>query len=108
MPESGWLLFLLSLLTLCALTMTITLLLVAADFRRALRRVNRSLDTAQRVLAMIERGARQVDHAVRYAAGMAGGLIDRVTVWKEKATALMSGRFGNGVGSEPHRRYRRS
>lgn len=128
MSESGWLwyppvgLIALGLVSACAVVITVTMVIVARDVRRALAHLNamvpecrralgqmdRSLTAARRILATVERGTRQVERVVARAADTAGGAIDRLAAWKDDAAAFFAGRVRNGVGSEPHRRYRKS
>lgn len=122
MDDSGWLPIALGVVSACAVVITVAMVIVARDVRRALAHLNailpecrralgqmdRSLSAARRILAAVERGTRQAEAVVARVADTAGGAIDRLAAWKDDAAAFFTGRVRNGVRSEPHRRYRRS
>ena len=122
MGEAGWVIVLLGVLSGCALVITVTMVVVACDVRRtlqhlnatlpecqaAVRQLHRSLAKAQRILTMVEQRTQQVDAVVERVAGTAGEFVNRLLTWKEQAKTFLGGRFGNGVGLGPHRRYRKS
>ena len=119
MPEAS--LWLLGLATACLFIMTLTILVLSAELRLALRRFNAILPEAAQAVHDARRIFRQgrrlllradvaaghlqgVIHQACDAATDALGALGRV---KERTQMFWTKRFGNGAGAEPRRHHRR-
>ena len=121
MAEAWWIAVFLSVLGVCAMIITLAVVIAVSDLRRTMRQVrtrlphydralaeaHRTLTHLRRVLARTDHATRHVEGVVRKACGAAAEIIDRVVFLKEQAEDLWVRRFGNGTRAGPRSRFHR-
>ena len=121
MPESLPVIMLLGLISLCLVTLVITALLSAHEFRETLRGVNallpragRTLDEAQRsfqqvrqLLTRANRATQDVETVVHETCDAVSGTLNRLKFWKNRAQDALKEHVGNGAGADPRRHHGR-
>ena len=119
MPDTSF--WLLGLATACLFVMTLTILVMAAELRRTLRRLNAMLpDAAQalhdarrifrqgrRLLARADVAAGHVQNVIHQACDAATDALGAIGRVKARTQRFWAKRFGNGAGAEPRRHDRR-
>ena len=120
MPEPSLMVFLLSLITACLLTMTVTMLVTARDARRTLRRIDavvpavdrtlqevrRAVQHVQQLLTRADGATRHVETVVRRACEAADEVVERFRTFNRGTEKLLGKWFGNGAGADPRRHHR--
>ena len=105
MSEMTLVILFLAVLSVCAITLTFTMLMTTAELRRALRQMNHSLGQLQRLLGRAGRTAERVDSVVQQACKAASGALERFARVKEHVEEFFHGHGGNGAGAGPRRRH---
>jgi len=121
MPDAFPLLMCLGVISACALAMTATMVWTARDMRRALRRVNailpsaeqalrdvhRALHHVRRLLTRADQASRRVEIIVHQACDTAEDVVERVSALKQQAQHSLGKWLGNGAGAGPRRHHRK-
>ena len=121
MAASWWIALFLTVLGVCAITMTLAVVIAVHELRRTMGQLrarlpqcDQALAEARRTLAHLRRLLARSDHATRHVEGVihkacdvAAGIIDRVVFLKEQAEGVWAARFGNGTRVGPRSRDHR-
>ena len=113
--SEGWLIFFLSVMSVCLTTMTVTLLVTARDLRATLRRLHDMLPRADRTLQEAHHSLRLVrqlliradDSTRRIEAVLARAceasleVFDQFARWRQRTQRFFTKQFGNGSRGEP-------
>ena len=113
--ESSFALFLLSVIAVCAVVMTVTVVMTARDARRTFRRINTLLPTcrqtlrqARRFLASANHVASQAELVVSAVSAAAAHAVNRFIAVKDRVERWLhhapnGNRTGAGSGARPFR-----
>ena len=105
MSETTIALLLLSVLTLCAVILTITLLFMSFEMRRVLHRAYAALGDMQHLLRSAGHATQRVDFMVEQVYQATSGIVERITGLKRQMTGFLQGHAGNGSRVGPRRRH---
>ena len=112
---------LLGVISLCLVTITVSLLVTARDLRRVLKRVDailpacdqaaqearRILGEARQLLKRTHKTARHIETVVEQACHVASDVIEQVVSLKGRARTFLAKRlFGNGARADSRRQFR--
>ncbi|MBI3022068.1 MAG: hypothetical protein HYY59_08730 [Candidatus Omnitrophica bacterium] len=121
MPESLPVTMLLGIITCSLVTLVITALLIAREFRETLRRVNallpragRTLDEAHRsfqqarhLLTKANRITQEMETVIHETCDAVAETLGRFKSWRERAQSFLKEHVGNGAGVDPRRHHGR-
>ncbi len=118
MTESALSLWFLGMIAVCALTMTIALLMTIRELLRTMRQLramlprcdravleaHRTLAQARQFLTRTNHASRHVETVVHQACNAASGVMEQIGHLRDRTQAFFSARIGNGTRSGPRRR----
>lgn len=101
--------------SVCAVVMTVTVVIAAKDLRQTMQRLNalltqcdhtvhdarRTLGQVHELVARTNQAARHVEGLIHKACEATSDAIERVAVFKERTEEWWTERFGNGARSGP-------
>lgn len=121
MPESLPVIMLLGIITCCLVTLAITAVVSAREFRETLRGINallpragqtldeahRSFQQVRQLLTKANRVTQATETVVHETCDAVAGTLSRFKSWKERAQAFLKEHVGNGAGADPRRHHGR-
>ena len=106
MSDAPFLWLCLGIATVCLVTITLTMLVLAGELRQTLQDGRRTFRQGRRLLARANAATGRVEAVIHQACDAAADALGAIGRLKTRTRMLWMKRFGNGAGAEPRRHHR--